>query len=200
MCLYQAIYPDKEYPGKYLDDATARQDLVPFLHESGNGFWKGTDPWIKNYWNSGFAVPGAKQPQGDSSTLRKALTTYLNDTYRWAANKRSHNLKNWPKDLKGSWALLGPKAAPVAKSAVHMSAITTKSGHAQLVHRELAFAVPDNQEVLAPTVQDTAVKTAQVLELTEKINNSLPAGALENLTVDEPTYQLTWNAHVKVRK
>jgi hypothetical protein len=84
--------------------------------------------------------------------------------------------------------------------AVHLNALSSQSGQARLVRRELAFIASDEQEVLAPVVHDTVVKTTEVLELGDKISDSLPAGALENLTVEDPTYQITWNAHVKVRK
>ncbi|KAI9706216.1 MAG: hypothetical protein M1820_004977 [Bogoriella megaspora] len=200
LCLHQAIYPDK-----YLDDGLAGEDLVPFLHENGDGsFWKSTDKWIKNYWNSGFAIPGATEPQADFKAIKAELKKYLAETYLWAANNTPHSLKNWPRNLSGSWALYGPSAAPVSASAVHVSALTIESGHAQLVHREVAFAVADpsdKQDASTPIIQDTTVKAAEVLELTNKINKSLVAGALQDLTEDQkPTYQITWNAHVKVRK
>ena len=192
-CLHQAIYPDK-----YLDGT---QDLVPFLHESRKGHWKSSDAWIKDYWNSGFAVPGTTQPQGDLKDIRRQLTKYLVETYDWAANGRPPNLKNWPRDLRGSWALFGPSAIPVSQPTVHVSAITTEQGRAKLVHRELTFAPSDASEEAGPTIQDVAVKSDEVLELADKINKALPAGALVDLTEkDKPTYQITWNAHVKVRK
>lgn len=203
MCLHQAIYPDK-----WLDNATAREDLIPFLHEKDDGsFWKSTDNWIKNYWNSGFAVPGATQPKGDLKSIKTELKKYLAETYLWAANNTPHNLKNWPRNLSGSWALLGASAAPVSAPTVHVSAITTQSGQAKLVHRQLAFNPPETpsssvaQDIRAPTIEDTSVKSVEVLKLADKINESLPAGAFEDFTAaDKPTYQYTWNAHVKVRK
>jgi hypothetical protein len=204
LCLHQAIYPEK-----YLDDRKASQDLAPFRREKDEkskdkvlyNFWKITDEWIKNYWSSGFAVPGATKPKGDFKNIKAELTKYLAETYLWAANNTPHSLKNWPRNLRGSWALFGSSAAPVSTSAVHVSAITTQSGHAQLVHREVAFATSDEQEVSTPIVNDSTVKSVEVLGLSDKINESLPAGALEDLSEEKkPTYQITWNAHVKVRK
>lgn len=193
-CLHQAIYPDK-----YVDEQTARKDLVPFLNENGQGFWKSTDAWIKNYWNSGFAVPGAAQPQGDFQTIRAELKKYLAETYLWAANNTSPNLKNWPRNLSGSWALKGPSATLVSRPTVQFSALTIQSGQARLVHRDLALAVSDDNAT--PVEDDTVVNSAEVEDVAVKIHESLPTGALEDLTAQEkPTYQYTWNAHVRVRK
>lgn len=87
----------------------------------------------------------------------------------------------------------------MSKPAVQFSALTIQSGQARLVHRNLAVAVSD--ENVAPVEDDTAVNSAEVGEAAVKIHESLPAGALEDLTVEEkPTYQYTWNAHVRVRK
>ncbi|KAM3080283.1 hypothetical protein ACMFMF_003694 [Clarireedia jacksonii] len=169
LCLHQAIYPDK-----YLDDGAPSNNLAPFLHENcGGAFWKSIDKWIKNYWNSGFAVPGAMQPQGDFKDMKAELTKYLVETYLWAANNTPHNLKNWLRNL---------------------------SGHAHLVHREVAFAAFNKQEVSTPIVHDSAVKSVEVLGLSDKINESLPASALEDLSEEKrPTYQITWNTYVKIR-
>ncbi|KAM3075822.1 hypothetical protein ACMFMG_007948 [Clarireedia jacksonii] len=190
LCLHQAIYPDK-----YLDDGAPSNNLAPFLHENcGGAFWKSIDKWIKNYWNSGFAVPGAMQPQGDFKDMKAELTKYLVETYLWAANNTPHNLKNWLRNLSGSWTLFGSSAAPVSTSAV-------QSGHAHLVHREVAFAAFNKQEVSTPIVHDSAVKSVEVLGLSDKINESLPASALEDLSEEKrPTYQITWNTYVKIRK
>jgi hypothetical protein len=194
LCLHQAIYPDK-----YLNAQTTSEDLVPFLNENGKGFWKSTDNWIRNYWNSGFAVPGAKQPQGDFQAIRAELKKYLSETYLWAANNTAPNLKNWPRNLSGSWALKGPSAAPVSRPVLQFSALTVQSGQARLVHRDVAVASAEVNS--SPEEDDTTVNAAEVEEVTIKIHESLPAGALENLTVKEkPTYQYTWNAHVRVRK
>lgn len=185
--------------------------LIPFLHENGQGkHWNAGDDWIKEYWHSGFAVPGVEKPKADFAAIKRNLVKYLAETYLWAANWSSTNAKpevipkGWPRNLEGSWALQGSSAKPTAHAVVHLSALSVET--AQLVHRTvtldtLADDVPATaDQTPAAEIVDEPVRSSEVFELTQAVVQSLPEGALENTAVEEPTLQFNWDAHVKVRK
>ena len=63
----------------------------------------------------------------------------------------------------------------------------------------VAIQIPLNAD--APVAQDKVIKTSEVLQEVRAVNLSLPKGALEDPVVAaEPAIQVTWNAHVRVRK
>ena len=70
-----------------------------------------------------------------------------------------------------------------------------KAGVPELV----ALQIP--LEADAPAVQDKVIKTSEVLEEVRAVDSSLPEGALKGpVTAKGPLTQVTWNAHVRVRK
>ena len=70
-----------------------------------------------------------------------------------------------------------------------------KAGVPELVARDIPL------EADAPAGQDKIIKTSAVLEQVRAVDSSLPEGALEGpVAAKEPSSQVTWNAHVRVRK
>lgn len=50
---------------------------------SGRECYISTDDIVKNYWGSGFAIPGDKKL--DASVVREKVKEYLTNTYYWYA-------------------------------------------------------------------------------------------------------------------
>ena len=70
-----------------------------------------------------------------------------------------------------------------------------KAGVPELVARVVSL------ETDGPATQDKVIKTSEILEEVQAINSSLPEGAfIDPVAVKEPLIQVTWNAHVRVRK
>ena len=110
-------------------------------------------------------------------------------------NHRPGSLEGWPKVLTGSWALHGANAKIEKEPALEMNALTVKAGVTELVAR----SVPLKAETL--TVQDHVIPESQVLQAAHAEDQNLPRGALTGVpSITEPPVQVTWNAHVKVRK
>ena len=110
---------------------------------------------------------------------------------------RSGSLQGWPKkdNIEASWALRGAKAKPKVNPVVHLKAISVVEGVPNLVAREIAL------ETAASPMQDKIITTSQVLQKVRAVDSSLPEGALpEPVSAQEPPEQVTWNAHVRVRK
>ena len=109
---------------------------------------------------------------------------------------RSGSLEDWPKkdNIAASWALRGPQAVNAAP-VLHLKALAMKAGVPELVAREVPL------EADAPAVQDKVIKTAEILEGVRAVNSSLPEGAFKGpVAAKGPLVQVTWNAHVRVRK
>ena len=97
--------------------------------------------------------------------------------------------------MDASWALRGAEATPKADPFVHVKAISVVEGVPKLVAREIPL------EAAASPMQDKVITTSQILEEVRAVDSSLPEGALpEPASAQEPSEQVTWNAHVRVRK
>ena len=76
-----------------------------------------------------------------------------------------------------------------------MSALAIKAGAPELVARKVLLHVE------SPAVQDKIIEVSKVIELAHAVDSSLPEGAMTGpLSISQPPIQLTWNAHIKVRK
>ncbi|KXT08107.1 hypothetical protein AC579_9209 [Pseudocercospora musae] len=210
LSLHQALFPDK-----YCNQDDIDTPLVPFLtgdKSPGSQFYKSSNPLVKDYWRAGFATPGNIDPGKvvNQAKVRTELKKYLTDTYYWATNNSSpkDTLPNWPKPLKASWALFGPKAEAIAKPVAQRTSMKIHSGVPAIFAQEITLApiamvAQAAQQVLPtePQLHEMAIETKGVLELADTVNSLLPAGAL--IDVDDPnklTVQITWNAKVKVKK
>ena len=69
------------YPDKYVDAKLGDGELYPFMTGKGRECYKSNDALIKDYWRSGFAVPGDKELQ--SADAIKLIRKYLTDNYYW---------------------------------------------------------------------------------------------------------------------
>ena len=97
--------------------------------------------------------------------------------------------------MKASWALRGADAIPKANQVVHLKAVSIVEGVPKLVAREIPL------EAAASPMPDKLITTSQVLEEVRAVDSSLPQGALpEPVSAQTPPEQITWNAHVRVRK
>lgn len=110
---------------------------------------------------------------------------------------RPGSLQAWPKkdNIEASWALRGAEARPKVNPVVHLKAISVVEGVPKLVAREIAL------ETAASPMQDRVITTSQILDEVRAVDSSLPGGAFpEPVSAQEPPEQVTWNAHVRVRK
>ena len=110
---------------------------------------------------------------------------------------RSGSLQGWPKkqNIAASWTLHGASATPRSDPSLRVKAVSIVAGVPELVARKILL-----QANVAP-VQDTAIKTSQVFEEVRAVDLSLPEDALEGqVTTQKLPEQVTWNAHVRVRK
>ena len=80
LCLQQALYPQK-----WTNAEDSEIELFPFMTGKGRECYKSSDKLIKNYWSSGFSIPGGKEPQksDDPAALKDVVTKYLDRTYYW---------------------------------------------------------------------------------------------------------------------
>lgn len=199
LALFQAIFPDK-----YCDPEDGESQLLPFLNgKSDKSCYKSNDAWVKDYWRAGFAVPGNKQPDKNANpeAVKKTLIEYLTSTYYWATNGADPKttLKDWPKPLAGSWALLGPDAVVAEKPVQQRTSMRMRAHVPQLVAQEIT--VPIVAPLAEPVFFEVAIEPEAVLGVADAVNFSLPAGALIDLEKPEiVTAQVTWNAKVKIRK
>lgn len=108
---------------------------------------------------------------------------------------RPGTLKDWPKKLDGSWALKGKDFDFANPGVLQMNAFSVKSGALELVAREV------NLSTSKVKVTDEVIPVSEALQLVKDVDSSLPRGALTiPASVSAPPVQVTWNAHVKVRK
>lgn len=198
LSIYQALYSDK-----YVNHHDIDNQLLPFLTGGKDSeCWKSSDSFIKDYWNAGFGVPGNTKPATtvDTTAIRATLTKYLSDTYYWATNgvQQREALPNWPKNLSASWALHGRPTAPVVPPTFKLTALKIDDGVPELFSRAVELSDSAQQPL---QIHDEAIEAPKVVELSQAVNFLLPAGAFEDpVSTDGPSIQITWNAHVKVRK
>ena len=59
------------------------------MNGKGRECYKSTDELVKNYWGSGFAIPGDKKPDSAfaEEQVREKVKQYLTDAYYWYARK-----------------------------------------------------------------------------------------------------------------
>ena len=77
MCIQQALYPDK-----YTNAKDSEVELYPFMTGDARTCFKSKDRLVKEYWGSGFSVPG-DQPPKDKAAVKEVVKKYLNRTYYW---------------------------------------------------------------------------------------------------------------------
>ena len=185
MSLWQALNTE-QYEACCRDKPEFKRDLKPF-RKTATSFYNATDPLVKNYWSSGFAVPGNKQ--GDPQVVREQVMGYLVRTLWWAANNTG-GMESWPKhdNVNASEALWGKNAAPQESENAIIQCLTTVNGVTKLVARTL-FADPLAQ------VQARVIKSASIFKKITGINKLLPGMALA-----KPDLMQTWNANVRVKK
>lgn len=55
------------------------------MNGKGRECYKSTDELVKNYWGSGFAIPGDKKPDSAfaEEQVREKVKQYLTDAYYW---------------------------------------------------------------------------------------------------------------------
>ena len=76
-----------------------------------------------------------------------------------------------------------------------MDAFSIEAGTLQIVAREVYLDTPELE------VKEKVISASQALTLAKAVDSSLPHGALLIPdSVSAPSVQVTWNAHVKVRK
>ena len=69
------------HPDKYTNAEDSDRMLYPFMTGTGKDCYKSKDPFIKQYWGSGFATPGNSElSKSDAVSLVKK---YLTDNYYW---------------------------------------------------------------------------------------------------------------------
>lgn len=69
------------HPEKYTSAQDSKIELFPFMTGEGRKCYTSKDPLIKNYWGSGFAIPGEKElSRSDAIDL---IRKYLTDNYYW---------------------------------------------------------------------------------------------------------------------
>lgn len=181
--------------------------MIPFLKDTAGNFFDCKDDAVKGYWTSGFAVPGNKKE--DATRVRDACKAYLANTYYWASNFQPKDdigklIPGWPKDLTRSWALYGPDARPdPPKPTTRITALAVEHGQARLVSRKINFSslTPSGGAEQPPLYQDTTIEVSDILDKIELSDFTLPRGALTGpASTTNPPDQVTWNAHVRVRK
>jgi hypothetical protein len=201
LSLYQALY------GKNVEGSLATRELIPFTKDAKTRkCYTSDDSTVKNYWTSGFAVPGTEAAK--SGSVEKTVMQYLTDTYYWATDKGFKGdvpLPNWPKDVKNkSEAISGRAVKQNADARVLFTSISSKSASPKLVRasRAISASIAQDQPIWR---EEASVETQQVLSAVKAINLSLPETAMvppdtsESLTSQEPVQQI-WDAHIKVRK
>ena len=73
--------------------------------------------------------------------------------------------------------------------------ITRQAGVPNLALRDVAI------EEGSPQVEDNIITTSQVVKKVQDVDSSLPEGAFTGPpNAKKPPIQITWNAHVRVRK
>ena len=73
------------HPEKYTSGKDSTNGLFPFMTGQGIKCYTSEDPLIKNYWGSGFAVPGEKELSPPDAT--KLIKKYLTDNYYWLVDR-----------------------------------------------------------------------------------------------------------------
>lgn len=103
--------------------------------------------------------------------------------------------KDWPKkdNIAASWALNGNKAVQHPNPVLHMSVITLENAVAD-------FALRDVDVRNGSLKYENLIETSELLDNVETVNERLPAGALSPGPARGPRIQITWNAHIRVRK
>lgn len=74
------------YPKKYVSTEESEVELYPFMKGSGRDCYTSGDNLIRNYWGSGFAVPGDTELD---SSVREKVKEYLTNTYYWCVPNRT---------------------------------------------------------------------------------------------------------------
>lgn len=194
------------YPEKWLEGEDLVRELKPFTKNSKRECWKPSDIEIREYWRCGFATPGVEKPKGDIKTIRIELMKYVSDTYNWSSNNAPPNLKHWPKDLSKCWALSEASPTAVDDSEllnVEFTALKLDdTGEASIVNRTYSLATnSEDNNTRSISLQDRPVDTANVVGNRKSVLSYLPEGALIDYDqVSEAGTQMTWSAHIKVRK
>ena len=66
---------------KYTSEKDSEMELFPFMTGKGRSVYRSKDSLVRNYWGSGFAIPGEKElPRSDAVDL---IRKYLTDNYYW---------------------------------------------------------------------------------------------------------------------
>ena len=69
------------HPEKYANDEDSDKALLPFMTGKGIECYKSKDPLVKQYWGSGFAVPGTSELS--KTDAYNIIRKYLTDNYYW---------------------------------------------------------------------------------------------------------------------